>query len=237
MSIKLAAISGPRIADTNFTDTGIFLERLNINTFTRSSCSVCTRPFFLPPLLAVPPFPLVWATLAPFFGPEKGTQTQTFWSGYFRVGWGSSTWTGGGQKVRYVPRNQGNQTFWAGYPGILLGYPGSTRKVWEKKVCVQFPFPIFPPQKVLCSVERRAQHRAWWGAVSGWTSAQSSGRKFLPEICVKKGQISLLSKRLPTEKKVGNYLSENYRFHSGSTIFRIISLNDLQIYSIYFQLP
>ena len=22
---------------------------------------------------------------------EKGTQTQTFWSGYFRVGWGSST--------------------------------------------------------------------------------------------------------------------------------------------------
>ena len=31
---------------------------------------------------------------------------------------------GGGRKVRYVPRNQGNQTFWAGYPGILLGYPG-----------------------------------------------------------------------------------------------------------------
>ena len=38
---------------------------------------------------------------------EKGTQTQTFWSGYFQVGWGSSTWRGGGQKVRYGLRNPG----------------------------------------------------------------------------------------------------------------------------------
>ena len=35
----------------------------------------------------------------------------------------------GAKKVRYVPRNQGNQTFWAGYPGILPGYPGGARKV------------------------------------------------------------------------------------------------------------
>ena len=35
-------------------------------------------------------------------------------------------------------------------------------------------------QKVLCSVERSAQHRAWRGAVFGWSSPQSSGRKFLP---------------------------------------------------------
>ena len=56
---------------------------------------------------------------------EKGTQTQTFESGYFLAGWGSSTRRGGGQKVRYVPRHQGNQTFLAGYPGILLEYPGS----------------------------------------------------------------------------------------------------------------
>ena len=27
----------------------------------------------------------------PLSGKRKGTQTQTFWSGYFRVGWGSST--------------------------------------------------------------------------------------------------------------------------------------------------
>ena len=52
-----------------------------------------------------------------------------FESGYFLVGWGSSTCSGGGQKVWYVPRNPGNQTFLAGYPGILPGYPGSARKV------------------------------------------------------------------------------------------------------------
>ena len=45
------------------------------------------------------------------------------------------------------------------------------------------PFwPLSPHRKVLCSVERRAQHRAWRGTVSGWTSPQSSGRKILPEI-------------------------------------------------------
>ena len=57
------------------------------------------------------------------------------------MGWGSSTRRGGGQKVWYVPRNQGNQTFLAGYPGILPGYPEIARKVWEKKVWVQFSFP------------------------------------------------------------------------------------------------
>ena len=54
---------------------------------------------------------------------EKRTQTQTFESGYFPVWWGSSP------KVRYVPRSQGNQTFFAEYPGILPGYPGGARKV------------------------------------------------------------------------------------------------------------
>ena len=43
--------------------------------------------------------------------------------------------------------------------------------------------PFFSSRKVLFPVERKAQHRAWGGAVSGW---KSSGRKFLPEICVKK---------------------------------------------------
>ena len=45
-----------------------------------------------------------------------------------------------------------------------------------------------PPRNVLCSVEQSAQRRAWRGADPGWTSPQSPGRKFLPEICVKKGQ-------------------------------------------------
>ena len=49
-------------------------------------------------------------------------------------------------------------------------------------------FSHFSPQKMLCSVEQGGQHRAWKGAVSGWTSPQISGRKFLPEILVKKGQ-------------------------------------------------
>ena len=62
------------------------------------------------------------------------------------MGWGPSTWRGGGQKVRYVPRNPGNQTFLAGYPGILPGYPGSARKVWEKNVWVQFLAPIHAVQ-------------------------------------------------------------------------------------------
>ena len=48
--------------------------------------------------------------------------------------------------------------------------------------------PFSPPRKVLCSVKQRAQRRAWRGVDPGWTSPQSSGRKFLPEICVKKGQ-------------------------------------------------
>ena len=49
--------------------------------------------------------------------------------------------------------------------------------------------PLSPPRKVLCSVEQSAQHSSWGRAVSGWISPQSSGRKFLPKISVKKGQI------------------------------------------------
>ena len=44
----------------------------------------------------------------------------------------------GAKKVRYVPRSQGNQTFWAGYPRILPGYPGGHPKSLRKKNCVQF---------------------------------------------------------------------------------------------------
>ena len=47
-----------------------------------------------------------------------------------------------------------------------------------------------PRRKVLCSVEKRVQIRAWRWAALGCTSPQSSGRKFLPEICVKKGQFN-----------------------------------------------
>ena len=55
--------------------------------------------------------------------------------------------------------------------------------------------PSSPPRKVLYSVEHRAQRRVWSGAVSGWASPQSSGRKFLPEICVKKRSVKFMQKR------------------------------------------
>ena len=70
---------------------------------------------------------------------EKGTQTQTFWSGYLRVGRGSSTSRGGGQKVRHVFRNPGKPNFLAGYPGIFAGIsPGVPEKFEEKSLCSIF---------------------------------------------------------------------------------------------------
>ena len=42
----------------------------------------------------------------------------------------------GAKEVRYVPRNQGNQTFLAGYPRILLGYPRGLEKFEEKSLFV-----------------------------------------------------------------------------------------------------
>ena len=68
---------------------------------------------------------------------EKRTQTEAFRSRYLWVGWGSSTSRGGFQKVRYVLRNPGKPNFLARYPGILPGYPGGAREVWERKVRVQ----------------------------------------------------------------------------------------------------
>ena len=47
----------------------------------------------------------------------------------------------GGQKVRYAPRNQGKETFLAGYPGFLPGYPGGRPEKFEKTNCVQFSSP------------------------------------------------------------------------------------------------
>ena len=73
-------------------------------------------------------------------GTKKRAQTQTFESGYFPVGWGSSTCRGGGQKARYVPRNQGNQTFWADFAGISRRCPKSSR---ERSLCSIFG----PPKK------------------------------------------------------------------------------------------
>ena len=43
-------------------------------------------------------------------GEEKGAQTQTFESRYLPVGWGSSTWRGGGQKFGMSLETQGKMT-------------------------------------------------------------------------------------------------------------------------------
>ena len=45
-------------------------------------------------------------------------QTQTFRSGYLRVGWGFSTWRGGGQRARYVLRNPGKPNICRDIPGV-----------------------------------------------------------------------------------------------------------------------
>ena len=37
--------------------------------------------------------------------------------------------------------------------------------------------PFSPPRKVLCSVEQRAQRRAWRGAAPGWTSPTKFGKE------------------------------------------------------------
>ena len=88
------------------------------------------------------------------FQGRKGNPNPNFLVWIFSGGVGSSTWMGGGQKVRHVPRSQENQTFRAGHPGILPGYPGGARKVWEKNVCVRFSSPSFAtraPSKNLLS--------------------------------------------------------------------------------------
>ena len=113
-------------------------------------------------------------------GTKNEPKPKLFEPGYFPVGWGSSTRRGGGQKVRYAPRKQGNQTFLAGYPGILPGYPEVARKVWEKKVWVQFSFPMDLSRKKWetprkppglaspKSIARYAKYRCW---ASYWTTA------------------------------------------------------------------
>ena len=55
---------------------------------------------------------------------------------WVRISSGGVGLRGGGQKVRYVPRNPRKPSFWARYPGILPGYPGGARKVWQTG-----PFP------------------------------------------------------------------------------------------------
>ena len=62
-------------------------------------------------------------------GRKKEPKPKLFGPDIFGRGGGLPREGVGAKKFRYAPRNQGNQTFLAGYPGILPGYPGSARKV------------------------------------------------------------------------------------------------------------
>ena len=64
--------------------------------------------------------------------------------------------------------------------------------------------PFFSTREMLCSVEQGPHHRPWRGAVSGWTSPESSGRNLLPETCVKTGHWAYVSVGLLGRREQGN---------------------------------
>ena len=61
---------------------------------------------------------------------------------------------GWGPKVRYVPRNQGNQTFLAGYPGNLPGYPSGARKSLRKESLCSIFVPYQSPSTSESGVQK-----------------------------------------------------------------------------------
>ena len=77
-------------------------------------------------------------------GTKKEPKPKLLGSDIFLWGAGLPREGGGGQKVRYVPRNQGNQTFWVGYPGFLPGSPRGRPKSLRKK---KFVFNFWRPYK------------------------------------------------------------------------------------------
>ena len=93
----------------------------------------------------------VWVSIK--FREEKRTQTQTFWSGYFPVGWGSSRERVGAKKFDTSLETREIKLFGRDIPGFCRDIPGEPEKFEKKKVCVQFPFPknscpknlVYPP--------------------------------------------------------------------------------------------
>ena len=93
-----------------------------------------------------------WRCSKVFQAQKKRAQTQTFESGYFPVGWGSSTWRGGSQKSSACPlENQGNQNFLGWISRDFAVISRRCPKKFEKKnVCVQFLAPKFCAEMKLC---------------------------------------------------------------------------------------
>ena len=64
------------------------------------------------------------------FRQEAGTQTQTFWPGYLRVGWGVFHVKGWGPKSSLCPSKPRETKLFGGISlGSLAGYPGRAREV------------------------------------------------------------------------------------------------------------
>ena len=91
----------------------------------------------------------------------KKNQTQTFWSGYFPVGYGVFHVNGWGPKSSIRSSKPGKSNFLGGLSRDFAGISRRCPKKKEKKrVCVQFPFPIFSgsekgfffEKKSLCSI-------------------------------------------------------------------------------------
>ena len=65
------------------------------------------------------------------------------WVRIFSGGLGVFHVLGWGPKSSVCPSKPGKSNLLGGiFPGILPGYPGGARKVWERKVCVKFLAPI-----------------------------------------------------------------------------------------------
>ena len=133
----------------------------NLNRFKGERC--VSTPCLLAPPFCWTKFPKNDAKFEtefpklPFSGAKKEPKPKLLSPDIFWWGGGLSREGVGAKKFGMSLETQGIKFFWAGYPGILPGYPGSARKVWEKKFGFNFgpylqkPFrdPFKDPSKTL----------------------------------------------------------------------------------------
>ena len=90
-------------------------------------------------------------------GKKKEHKPKLLGPDFFLVGWGSSTWKGGGQKVWYVPWSPEKPNF-RDIPGFLPGYPRGCTKSLRKTLCsLLFPSNEESYEKILLSEGGRAK--------------------------------------------------------------------------------
>ena len=86
------------------------------------------------------------------------------------VGWGSSTWTDGGQKIGTSLENPGKPSFWAGYFRIFAWISQGCPKSFRKNVFVFNFWPLDPPcgrsfRTNKCKVDMRSTCEVFWGII------------------------------------------------------------------------